>query len=137
MAASPQQRRPSDDGLETFEAIALYRAREEALEVRERRLLLREQRLQVRKQRKLTQQRRDLGRIEIGERRLALIGRLVLLVIAIVSAMVSAALGVVGELSPGVALLAAAVLGGTGFKVGLPKSGKALPPAGSKDDARA
>jgi hypothetical protein len=113
VAASPQQDQ-SETRLESFEAIALFRAREEALEVRERRRLLSEQRRHEGELRQLTRQQRVKGGIEIGERRLALIGRLVLLVIAFISAVVSAVLGAIGQLSPELAIavgVASSILG--------------------------
>jgi hypothetical protein len=114
VAASPQQDQ-SETRLENFEAVALFRAREEALEVRERRRLLSEQRRHERERRQLTRQQRAKGEIEVGERRLRLIGRLALLVIAFISAVVSAALGVLGHLSPELAIAVGAtssILGG-------------------------
>jgi hypothetical protein len=133
VAASPQQDQ-SETRLESFEAIARFRAREEALEVRERRLLRREQHRHEGERRQLTRQQLVRGEIEIGERRLALIGRLVLLVIAVISAVVSAVLSVFGELNPELAIaagIASGLLGATAMRTG-GGSGKALHTAGDK-----
>lgn len=90
--------------LETLEEVAFFRAREEALEVRARRRLLEEQR-------RLARQHWSRGQVEIGHRRLALIERAVLFVIAVIAAVLAA----LGTVSLTAALLAGAVFGGLRF----------------------
>lgn len=106
MAARPN-RSPPGAPLETLEEIALFRAREEALEVRARRQLVEEQRRLARRQQTQRQ-------VEIGHQRLALIERGLLVVIAVISAVLSVVLAILGALSPEVVAVAGAVFGGLG-----------------------
>jgi hypothetical protein len=83
--------------------IARFREREEALEVNERRLLLREERRVVRQQ--LT-----LNHINIGHRRFALIQKMGLSTMAVVSGL----LALIGAVGLAAAVLAGIVLGTVG-----------------------
>lgn len=89
---------------ETPEEIALFHAREEALEALARRRLLEEE---VR----LARQRRSRDRVDLGHRRLALIERATLGIISLVTFVTSLALLVLGAVSPAIAQTSAALSG--------------------------